>query len=287
MTKSTARLRIASGCAVLLAILVLLLYCNPRTQVSSEKGATAAKGAGNPLSSLQERSQVNVLNTHNPQALAELETMREANRRLEAENQFLIRQLEEARELAQKAQLAAVKKSRALQQTNAKLNEVLEPMRTDSYSSTLQTEVDADHTVVTGGFQVADGRVEYTLTTPTVLVDELGRNVILLEHQRLAIPPDLVERLGMKSLASSANNTLQHGETWRPEQTRDFISKISASQGADESGGVDQLAAPRISVLDGQEAEVQIGDYRAKFKATISKDGHGVRLEMRTSQPAP
>lgn len=216
----------------------------------------------------------------------EIETLREANRKLEEQNQFLVRQLEEPRELARKAQAAAMKKHRASQETEAKLNDVLEPLKKDIQSSTLETEVNSEHTVVTGGFQVSDGVFEYTLTTPTVRVDELGRKVVDLEHKRLAITQDNLERLGLKSLATNANNTLQHGETWSPSQTMDFLAKITAAQGdAEPRGGIDSLAAPRIRLLDGQAGEVQIDTYRAKFKATISDSGHGVRLELCTKQP--
>ena len=217
----------------------------------------------------------------------EIEALREMNRRLEEQTLFLSRQLEEARELARRAQDAAMKKYRASQETEARLNDVLEPLKKEMQSSTLETEVSSDHTVVTGGFQVSDGVFEYTLTTPTVRVDEQGRKVIDLEHRRLAITGDNLEQLGVKSLATNANNTLQHGETWSPSQTKDFISKMNfARSTAGPGGGIDSLTAPRITLLDGQEGEIQIEAYRAKFKATISESGHGVRLELRTKQPS-
>jgi hypothetical protein len=219
---------------------------------------------------------------------SEIEALRETNRKLEEQNQFLAGQLEEARETASKAQAATMKTHRASQEIQAKLNDVLEPLKRDIQSSNLETEVSSGQTVVTGGFEVSDGRFEYTLTTPTVSVDDLGRKVIHLEHKRLAIAGEHLEQLGVKSLATNADNTLQHGETWSPSQTKDFISKINSARGtAGPGGGIDSLSAPRITLLDGQEGEVQIDAYQAKFKAVISESGQGVRLELRTKQPSP
>ena len=219
---------------------------------------------------------------------SEIEALRERNRKLEEQNQFLAGQLEEAREIARKAEAATMKTHRASQQIQAKLTDVLEPLKRDIQSSHLQTEVSSGQTVVTGGFEVSDGRFEYTLTTPTVSVDDLGRKVVHLEHRRLAIAGEHLEQLGVKSLATNADNTLQHGETWSPSQTKDFISKINSVRGtAGPGGGIDSLAAPSITLLDGQEGEVQIDTYQARFKAVISESGQGVRLELRTKQPSP
>ena len=218
---------------------------------------------------------------------SEIEALRETNRKLEEQNRFLAGQLEEARENARETQAAVMKTHRASQEIQAKLNDVLEPLKKDIHSSNLQTDVSSGHTVVTGGFEVSEGRFEYTLTTPTVSVDDLGRKVVQLEHRRFSIAGDNLEQLGVKSLATNASNTLQHGETWSPSQTKDFISKVNSARGtAGPGGGIDSLSAPRITLLDGQEGEVQIDAYRAKFKAVISESGQGVRLELRTKQPS-
>ena len=198
---------------------------------------------------------------------------------LKRQMEFLSRQILDLRAQAEDAERAAVRANRALREAQSKLEGALKPLEQEMFSSALRTKVEPGHTVITGGFQVPDGSFEYTMFKPT-LATESGKPVILLEGKRMSVHQDQLSMLGLDSLQTNAANTLQHGEVWSPSQVNEFNLKIK------ELGrGVDVLSNPRVMVFRDQEAQIEIGNYRAIVKAMVPEEGGAIHLELRTEQP--
>lgn len=192
--------------------------------------------------------------------------------------EFLSRQVTDLRAQAEQAERAAVSARRALVDAQGKLEQALKPLEQEMFSSALRTTVESGHTVITGGYQVAGGGFEYTMFKPTLMTQD-GRQVIMLEGKVMRVQKEQVASLGLNSLETNADNTLQHGEVWSPTQAGKFDSTVKTL-----SGGIDVLSCPRVMLSNGQEGQIEIGNYKAILKATVPEKGGAIQLDLRTEQ---
>jgi hypothetical protein len=197
---------------------------------------------------------------------------------LRAQVEFLSRQVTDLRAQAEQAERAAVSARRALVDAQGKLEQALKPLEQEMFSSALRTTVESGHTVITGGYQVPGGGFEYTMFKP-ILMTQDGRQVIMLEGKVMRVQKEQVASLGLNSLETNADNTLQHGEVWSPAQAGKFDSTVKTL-----SGGIDVLSYPRVMLSNGQEGQIEIGNYKAILKATVSEKGGAIQLDLRTEQ---
>jgi hypothetical protein len=192
--------------------------------------------------------------------------------------ELLSRQVTELRAQAEQAERAAVRTHRALLEAQGKLDQALKPLEQEMFSSALRTTVESEHTVITGGYQVPGGGFEYTMFKPTLTTQD-GRQVIMLEGKIMHVQKEQVASLGLNSLETNADNTLQHGEVWSPAQAGKFDSTVKTL-----GGGIEVLSYPRVMLSNGQEGRIEIGNYNAILKATVPEKGGAIQLELRTEQ---
>jgi len=197
---------------------------------------------------------------------------------LKEQVEFLSRQVTELRAQAEQAERAAVRTHRALLEAQGKLDQALKPLEHEMFSSALRTTVESEHTVITGGYQVPGGGFEYTMFKPTLTTQD-GRKVIMLEGKIMHVQKEQVASLGLNSLETNADNTLQHGEVWSPAQAGKFDLTVKTLD-----GGVEVLSYPRVMLSNGQEGRIEIGNYNAILKATVPEKGGAIQLELRTEQ---
>jgi len=160
-----------------------------------------------------------------------------------------------------------------------RLQELLKPTREDIVSSTLRTSMSTNEGLLTGGYQTADGRYQFTSIEPHI--DQLpdGRAGIRLRARQYSLPPEAVGQMRLDSLRTGAGNTLQHGELWAAKD----LARLAETLGTDGRG--DMMTSPAITVLPGQEAQIAIGQYRLSTTPKLSVDGSHVEIELRVEQP--
>jgi len=202
----------------------------------------------------------------------------ESEAALRAQLEFLSRQVGDLRVQVEQAERAALRANRAFLEAQGKLDSALKPLEREMFSSALRAAVESDHTVVTGGYQVPGGGIEYTLFKPTLMMEE-GKQVIMLEGKVMRVQREQVDSLGLSTLQTNADNTLQHGEVWSPAEAGRFDSKIKTF-----GSGIDILSSPRVVLSNGQEAQIEIGNYKAILKATVPEKGGAIQLDLRTEQ---
>jgi RNA polymerase sigma factor (sigma-70 family) len=188
-----------------------------------------------------------------------------------------------------RARLAATETDR--DSTRDQLAALRRPMTMDVISSTLSATVQPGETIVTGGSLMPDGKRLFAFATPEHSIDK-GRPTVDVNARFVALPDAATTLLGLDKLATSAANTLQHGEVWAPGEMNAALAKL------DKTSGADTLSAPRVRLLSGNEGTISIGQeggetLEMKVLPKLAADGRALDMEMRlelappTPPPAP
>ena len=166
-----------------------------------------------------------------------------------------------------------------LAQAQAELSALKRPLEEDVVSSSLSAELKPGEVLVTGGFQTADGAVQLTFVEPVVLRGPNGKDQVTFSTRQVAIDSALVDELGVSSLKTTAGNVLQHGEAWSAEDYRVFMDEVSKQH------GTVVLASPKITTGMGQNATVEVGEYRVQLSAGNAATGSGLNVQLRVEMP--
>jgi hypothetical protein len=162
-------------------------------------------------------------------------------------------------------------------------------MTMDVISSTLSATVQPGETIVTGGSPMPNGKRLFVFATPTHSSHQ-GQPTIDVDTRFLALPDSAAALLGLDKLATSAANTLQHGEVWAPGESDASLAKL------DQDSGANTLNAPSIRLLPGREGAVNYGEdggemLQLKVLPKLTADGRAfdmeVRLELDLGATAP
>jgi hypothetical protein len=150
-------------------------------------------------------------------------------------------------------------------------------------STMFNADIKKGQSLVTGGYQTADGRNQFTILKPTVVRDSNGNELIQIDSKLIAVSPDDTVQSGLNSLATNAKNTLQHAESWEESDVSSTMEKIQNSDGSE------YLGEPKVVVAPGREFTIQmISDDRNSYTlagtAELSPNGSGVVLKARIQQ---
>jgi hypothetical protein len=192
-----------------------------------------------------------------------------------------------AENAALRARLADAETDRTA--TRDKLAELRRPMTVDLISSTLRATVQPGESVVTGGSVMPNGKRIFAFATP-VQDHYQGQEAVKIGTRFIALSDDDAKAIGLDQLATSAANTLQHGEVWANGEMDAAFETMQASKTAKT------LSLPTVFVVPGREASVNFGQeagemLQLKVTPSLAPDGKGIELELRMEYdqgpPAP
>ena len=139
-------------------------------------------------------------------------------------------------------------------------------------SSTVNVEIAAGETLVTGGYKRADGYHELTFMTPTTVTLEDGSEAVRLTPRILAVDPEFAKANGLDTLATNARNTLQHAEAWNQKELTAIL------HAAGQHDGVGIMAAPTILSNSSEPSTISFeepGKTRYSIVSSIEKTATG------------
>jgi hypothetical protein len=128
-----------------------------------------------------------------------------------------------------------------------KLDKLSAPLSKEMFSSTVDVEIAAGETLVTGGYKRADGKYELTFMTPTTVTMEDGTEMIKLFSRVLAVDSEFVKANGLGTLATNARNTLQHAEAWNQEEMTATMKAASQNDNSEFTSPPAILTSPSSS----------------------------------------
>ena len=149
-----------------------------------------------------------------------------------------------------------------LDRTKTELESLSRPLNeNDVLSAAVNAVVRPGESLVTGGYQLADGRYELTFITPKGVSnsgESPGSDQILIEAKSMVVDDAFVELSGLESLATNARNTLQHAEAWSGDDV------FNTFKSASESDGVDMNASPTVVTRPNEVFSVEMVDSEGK-----------------------
>ncbi len=138
----------------------------------------------------------------------------------------------------------------------ATLRRPLDPGNTRLLSSTLKVATKPGEVIVTGGSRTADGKRMFAFVDPRAMPLANARGTqVEIGAKLVAVPEELAKELGLDNLITGAANTLQHGEVWTAEEVARVMDRFKKNA----LPGVDILSAPKVTLLAGNEGEIQVG----------------------------
>ncbi|MEP4078941.1 hypothetical protein [Haloferula sp.] len=148
-----------------------------------------------------------------------------------------------------------------LERTKSELASLSTPLNeNDVLSSAVNAVVGQGESLVTGGYQLSDGRYELTFITPKAVGLEggesgLGKD-IMLEIKSMVVNDAFVETSGLDTLATNARNTLQHAEAWSGDDVFNTFKSASEAEGVDMGSSPTVTTRPNepfiVEMLDGE-----------------------------------
>lgn len=163
------------------------------------------------------------------------------------------------------------------------LQEISGPLVEDMASTMFHADIKEGQSLVTGGYQTADGKNQFTILKPSVIRTPNGQQHIQIDSKLIAVSQEDAMKSGLDTLATSAKNTLQHAESWEESDVSSTLEAIRNSEGSK------YLGAPSIIVAPGQDFKIEgISDDRNSYSlagtAELSPSGSGVVLKARIQQ---
>jgi len=170
-----------------------------------------------------------------------------------------------------------------LETVENQLKDISAPLVEDMASTMFNAEIKEGKSLVTGGYQTADGKNQFTILKPSVIRTPNGSQQIQIASKLIALSQDDTKNTGLDTLATNAKNTLQHAESWEESDVSRTIEKIQNSQGSD------YLGEPTAIVALGEKFNIEMtsddrNSYTLAGTAELSPDGSGVVLKARIEQ---
>ena len=157
---------------------------------------------------------------------------------------------------------------RELKNANVQLEKLSGPLNKEMFSSTVNVEIAAGETLVTGGYKRADGHHELTFMTPTTITLEDGSEGIRLTPRVLSIDPEFAKANGLGTLATNARNTLQHAEAWNQKELTSIL------RAASQHGDANIMAAPTMLSKPSMPVTLSMGDGYS-IESTVERTATG------------
>jgi len=195
------------------------------------------------------REEVLRLRQTHPDA-TELERLRQAQSellRLRGETSQLRRQLKEE---LQARRAPAPKDSPPVP---ASTEETSPPVET--FSATVHASLTSKQTLVTGGWTVPGGKRAVVLIEPTIGAGADLAGQVVIQARFVELSEEALARVGLGGLKSDGKESSSQ-TVLGPEQTALLIASLESTQ------GVNVLSAPKISTLDGRQAQIKCVNVR-------------------------
>lgn len=144
------------------------------------------------------------------------------------------------------------------------LNDRLEANGPELINSTVRTVIAEGHSVVAGGYLLADGSREFVVLTPTWTGEQVGgKRAVAVTIKLLKMNQQQVSEADLASLATDETKSRQNAEDWLNEDVEKTLKTVGAEV---------VMTAPSVTQLAGQKASVSWG----------SVSGEGFNLDVVT-----
>jgi hypothetical protein len=177
---------------------------------------------------------------------AELERLRQGQAellRLRSEASRLRQQLKEAQQASGGARIK--------QESSPAVFGEETPAPIETFKATVRSTLAAGQTLVTGGWVTPDGKRGLVLVDPIIFGNPGEARQVTLQARLVALPDDVLGEIGLEAQRCGDKET-SAATILNPDQSAALLQRLEGT------AGVDVLAAPKVSTLDGRQAQVRL-----------------------------
>ena len=120
----------------------------------------------------------------------------------------------------------------------------------DTYQATVQAVLAPNHALVTGGWATGDGKRTFVLIQPEVVSDANQGGQIAVQSRFVEMPDEVASETGFAALKAEGKHSVAQA-VLNEEQSKAMVALLESKK------GVSMLAAPRVSTLDGRQAQIK------------------------------
>ena len=128
------------------------------------------------------------------------------------------------------------------------------PSPVETYSASLRASLASKQTLVTGGWPTADGKRTVLLVEPVIGEAEMAGQVTI-QTRFAEMPEDVLIKAGLDWMKSDARESTAQS-ILDPEQAAHLLATL------ENSPGVNVMSAPKVSTLDGRQAQIKTVNLR-------------------------
>lgn len=155
----------------------------------------------------------------------------------------------------------------------------------ETFRAVVHASLASKQTLVTGGWTLPSGTRGVVLLEPTILSDADQPGQVVIQAHFADLSDAVLSKLGLEALRSEGKESSAHA-ILTSEQAEAVMNALK------EAAGTDVLSAPKISTLNGRQAQVKVGNVRTINGVTfevgpsvdvvprISADGASVELSV-------
>ncbi|MEM9478202.1 MAG: hypothetical protein AAGA58_00930 [Verrucomicrobiota bacterium] len=162
------------------------------------------------------------------------------------------------------------------------------PLERPMASATVHARLKPDEVLVTGGYEIGNGRHQFTFIQPEPTTLDDGREAIFVKSRVLELDKEAIESSGLTSLATNARNTLQHAEAWVREDFESTLEQLHSEN------GVDAVLSPAVVTLPGRSFKIEMGSidesnpsYAIDGRLVPAGSGRGFDIQTRIERADP
>ena len=176
-----------------------------------------------------------------------------AQARLDREHRELLRLRGEVSLLRHEVQRqrAATPAPQAKATTDPAKNEASSPV--ERFTATLHSRIPAGQTLITGGWRTEPGKRTLVLVTPQMEPGAVGSRSVTITAKFFAAPDEMLAEVGLDGYKTDEKETSRGGLLTEEEV-------LTLQKSLEAAAGADVLGAPRVTTLEGRQAQIQVNE---------------------------
>jgi len=125
----------------------------------------------------------------------------------------------------------------------------------ETYTAAVRASLASKQTLITGGWAVPNNKRGLVLIEPAIGGDADQAGQVIIQARFVELPEEALSKVGMDGLRSDGKESSAQF-ILTAEQSQAILSALQETQ------GVNFLSAPKISTLDGRQAQIKVGGTR-------------------------
>ena len=122
----------------------------------------------------------------------------------------------------------------------------------EALASSLHTRIPKDSSIMTGGYEMKNGKFEFTMITPKKVISPDGTEMVQMKVLSFQLGSEAIYELGLSDLVTDKQDSNQHAEIWSKDEVAKTMSDMP-----DHDSSI--TSAPTIITKSSKNFQISMG----------------------------